>query len=100
MRPTAPTRKTCSSRERRPFASSCHDGAKEAFKKAHGGYPVGKALCAGCHDPHSSQEEKLLKSSVHDPVTGGQCDSCHRPAGSEKPFETIEEGQQALRQLP
>lgn len=36
-----------------PLCLSCHDSSKAPFRKAHGDYPVSKALCTGCHNPHS-----------------------------------------------
>ena len=58
--------------------------------------------CTGCHNPHSSKNEKLLKSklpslcftchekagftgkTVHPPVAAGECMTCHTPHASDE----------------
>ena len=74
-----------------PLCLSCHDATKPQFKKAHADYPVEKAAsCTGCHNPHSSAQAKLLKTSAHAPVATLQCEICHKPASAANPFETTE----------
>jgi predicted CXXCH cytochrome family protein len=70
---------------------TCHDSTKGSFKKAHAEYPVSKGSCLSCHNPHTSLQAKLLKTSIHNPIKEG-CDACHKPASAEKPFETTETG--------
>jgi len=67
-------------------------------KHVHG--PVGVGQCTMCHDPHESENKKLLKINeeelcytchesmdeekfVHGPVALAQCLTCHDPHGSE-----------------
>ena len=74
------------------LCATCHD----AFKKAHVHAPVKDGDCATCHNPHSSNEPKLLTSPVkdlcgachadhtefkvvHGPVSAGECTICHTP---------------------
>lgn len=72
----------------------CHDKAKFYGPTIHA--PVGIGLCTVCHNPHRSDNEKLLvadkselcynchdksefsKKSVHKPVKEGQCLKCHK----------------------
>ena len=78
----------------------CHDKAKFTKKNVHP--PVAGGMCSGCHDPHTSDNAKLLiangaelcftchdkkpfsgKKIVHAPVAGGMCPSCHAPHSSD-----------------
>ena len=76
----------------------CHDKGKFQKKTTHAAVSMG---CTGCHNPHSSKYEKLLKSelpgvcftchdknkfenkTIHAPVAGGMCTSCHNPHSSD-----------------
>lgn len=87
----------------------CHDQAQFAKKTVHAALGMG---CTVCHDPHSSNNVKLLTGAVpdlcitchdkggfgrkvvHAPVAGGLCLSCHAPHASDemallvkKPFD-------------
>ena len=73
-------------RDRRRAESEAKHLANEAKRKAHGGYPVEKADCARCHDPHASDRKGLLRASVHPPMAEASCDACHQPADSATPF--------------
>lgn len=78
----------------------CHDKTKFSKKNIHA--PVAGGMCSGCHDPHSSDNAKLLisqssdlcyschdkksfsgKKSIHSPVKGGMCSTCHVPHSSD-----------------
>ncbi len=77
----------------------CH--AKAMFSKRNVHPAVGMG-CTGCHNPHSSKNEKLLvaeaprlcftchdkalffKKNKHAPVEGGMCLSCHTPHSSDQ----------------
>ncbi|TAL23281.1 MAG: hypothetical protein EPN94_09670 [Nitrospirae bacterium] len=78
----------------------CHDKAKFTKKNIHP--PVAGGMCSGCHDPHTSDNAKLLLASgselcfmchdkknfsgkkiLHPPVSGGMCPSCHAPHSSD-----------------
>jgi predicted CXXCH cytochrome family protein len=79
------------------LCTSCHD----AFgKKSDVHPPVKDGMCTTCHDPHASNEPKLLVqpmkdlcTSCHDdkanlphmhgPVSAGDCMACHTPHESE-----------------
>lgn len=87
------------SSEQPDICYGCHDKAKFQKKTVHAAVGMG---CTGCHNPHSSKNEKLLvadlpdlcfnchdkasimnKSVVHPPVAGGMCLSCHNPHSSD-----------------
>jgi len=84
----------------------CHEDRKEEFTMEYIHAPAAEN-CAGCHDPHSSKAEYMLKESggklcamchedaspeiyesintakvKHPPVSDGQCVKCHRPHSS------------------
>jgi predicted CXXCH cytochrome family protein len=87
------------SSEQPDLCYGCHDKAMFSKKTVHPAIDMG---CTGCHNPHSSQNEKLLKSTppslcftchdqadfskktVHPPVAGGECLTCHYPHASEE----------------
>jgi predicted CXXCH cytochrome family protein len=58
----------------------CHDPKDAAIVKAHQGQPFEKSDCLGCHDPHQSEQPKLMAKFVHAPLAGNKCDSCHAAA--------------------
>jgi predicted CXXCH cytochrome family protein len=76
---------------------TCH----EAFpSKGHVHPPVKEGACTTCHDPHASDEPKLLAGTqkelcgtchsdhlefklLHGPVSAGECTACHTPHQSE-----------------
>ena len=58
----------------------CHDTV-EKFKKAHHDFTSYSARCSGCHDPHWSPTETLLRADRHRPVAEGRCKACHRRGG-------------------
>ena len=77
----------------------CHDKGKFAKTNVHPAVSMG---CTGCHDPHSSKNERLLKTKipelcfschdkadftrkvVHPPVAAGECLTCHSPHASDE----------------
>jgi predicted CXXCH cytochrome family protein len=72
----------------------CHDRAAFSKRTVHAALGMG---CTGCHNPHSSEGQKLLTAPVpdlcfnchdktefnrkntHPPVAAGQCLTCHSP---------------------
>lgn len=90
------------------LCANCHD----AFgKKAHVHPPVKDGECATCHDPHSSDQPKLLVSQVgelcgnchsdhvefkvvHGPVSAGECTACHTPHESAEKALLLTKGDQ------
>ena len=62
----------------------------QAGETAHGEYPVETRRCTLCHNPHSSTQAKLLKSSVHEPVAKHECDSCHKEPTAADAFKTAQ----------
>jgi predicted CXXCH cytochrome family protein len=64
----------------------CHKTDGQIFSRAHQGYPVGKAHCTSCHDPHGSSKRGMLYDKVHAPVAKLMCQQCHEPPGSPKKF--------------
>lgn len=59
----------------------CHDTSVPGFAKAHNDFNGSGASCTGCHDPHHSPLESLLRPDRHRPVVDGKCKSCHRKGG-------------------
>ena len=55
---------------------TCHDLDGEEARAAHSGQPVESAQCTTCHNPHGSDNEKLLNNFVHAAFEMG-CDTCH-----------------------
>ncbi len=73
---------------------NCHDQSK--FTKGKSGHTV-VGMCTGCHNPHASNSDKLLKADqpelcyachekskfakkhVHSIIAAGGCTSCHTP---------------------
>ena len=85
-----------------PLCLGCHDNGPFTRKHLHG--PVAEGGCGACHDPHQSDNKKLLVKKgrelclschedfaskmqkarvVHPPVTKEPCTSCHDPHGSD-----------------
>jgi predicted CXXCH cytochrome family protein len=75
----------------------CHDDFSKQFNRLHG--PVGAGYCSVCHNPHYSDNAKLLKRpgqqlclychnatelervEIHRMVGDGKCTECHNPHG-------------------
>jgi predicted CXXCH cytochrome family protein len=56
----------------------CHDFTKDReLSNLHGELEMGPTACIGCHPPHASQQEKLVRGALHYPLTQGKCSSCH-----------------------
>src|SRR6516225_3145591 len=66
--------------------ATCHAdhqaaGAKpdpKALAAAHRGQPLEKATCTGCHNPHGSDNPKLIAARAHPPFAARQCEKCHQ----------------------
>ena len=87
------------SSEQPDLCYGCHDRGMFSKKVVHAAVGMG---CTGCHDPHSSKNEKLLRSklpslcftcheeagftgkTVHSPVAAGECMTCHTPHASDE----------------
>ncbi|HSM92572.1 MAG TPA: cytochrome c3 family protein [Anaeromyxobacteraceae bacterium] len=59
----------------------CHSD----LRPKHGGYPVERARCTGCHELHGGGG-KLLPARVHE--VASDCTNCHAPPASPQPFAT------------
>jgi predicted CXXCH cytochrome family protein len=89
----------------------CHDGFEETLKRRHLHTPLKEGDCTGCHDPHTSNHEKLLAAasgalcyqchdelekpdgrSVHEVFAEGKCAECHDPHGSDNKNILVEAG--------
>ncbi len=82
---------------------NCHDKAVFTKKVQHSAVAAG--MCTSCHNPHSSNNRKLLKAeqpelcytchdkgmftkkTVHAPVAAGMCGDCHNPHSSDTMFQ-------------
>jgi len=60
------------------LCQTCHDPADAALQEAHLGQPIARAACTECHNPHGSEQTKLLNNFVHSPFADKQCDLCHQ----------------------
>jgi predicted CXXCH cytochrome family protein len=86
---------------------TCHD---ELGKKSHVHPPVKEGACVTCHNPHSSNQPKLLAHPMlelcgtchaaeagaklpHGPVAAGECTSCHAPHESDTPALLVKQGE-------
>jgi len=66
----------------------CHP-ADAGFSAAHKGYPVERASCQQCHDPHASSLPSLFRQNLHPPFSDGDCGVCHAGPGAKQPFSTL-----------
>ncbi len=80
----------------------CHEDLSEQYNYLHG--PVAGGYCTACHDPHSSENEHLLKytgealcfychkarsvlgNEMHEGIEGMLCTDCHNPHGGEDKY--------------
>lgn len=86
---------------------TCHD-AMGTKKDVHP--PVKEGMCTSCHNPHSSDQPKLLAQPVselcktchedqtkfknlHGPVSAGECTECHLPHESDTAKLLVKEGE-------
>jgi predicted CXXCH cytochrome family protein len=60
-------------------------------------YPVAKARCTSCHDPHGSDRPGILYNNVHKPITTRMCNQCHEEATSGSPLKLKKEGNDLCR---
>lgn len=56
----------------------CHDASDAALRASHLKQPFAGARCAECHNPHGSDQPKLLNNYIHPPFAEKQCDACHQ----------------------
>jgi predicted CXXCH cytochrome family protein len=61
----------------------CHGPSSgKDLSPTHDNQPLGQSKCTGCHDPHSSDKQKLLLQYSHGPYAARLCSSCHpKPVG-------------------
>lgn len=57
----------------------CHDATDKDLQKAHNNQPFATADCLECHNPHQSDQPKLMAKFTHAPFAAGACDTCHAP---------------------
>jgi predicted CXXCH cytochrome family protein len=60
-----------------------------SLRRKHQGYPIERASCHQCHDPHASARAGLFRESVHAPFAAGDCATCHAGPGAANPFATL-----------
>jgi len=87
---------------------TCHERFGEK-KQVH--FPVTGGMCTTCHNPHASDEPKLLMQPMkelcgtchadhldfkvlHGPVSAGSCTACHAPHESDNKALLLKEGQE------
>src|SRR3989338_1932237 len=75
---------SCHSAEHKKFNSEkgqpclvCHNLDSDKILEAHGSFNLSEADCYQCHDIHGSEQEGLLKKTVHPPFASGMCEVCH-----------------------
>lgn len=74
---------------------NCHDTANKQLMAAHRGQPVSESNCVSCHDPHGSEDPKLLHKFSHPPFAERQCDSCHETTKDNR-VVVMEKGKRSL----
>jgi predicted CXXCH cytochrome family protein len=62
----------------------CHDAKDADLQKAHQNQPFATANCIECHNPHQSDQPKLMAKFQHPPFESRSCDMCHSPAKNGK----------------
>lgn len=80
----------------------CHEDLSERYKYLHG--PVAGGYCTACHNPHMSENQKLLRitgdelcfychdkesvlsNEMHEGLDGMLCTDCHNPHGGEDKY--------------
>jgi predicted CXXCH cytochrome family protein len=62
------------------LCQECHDIKDADLQKAHNNQPFGNANCLECHDPHQSDQPKLMRQFLHAPFEAKACDTCHAPS--------------------
>lgn len=80
----------------------CHEDLAGRYNYLHG--PVAGGYCTSCHDPHMSENEKLLRitgeelcfhcheaesvlrNEMHEGLEGMLCTDCHNPHGGEDKY--------------
>ncbi len=80
-------------KEEAELCADCHSTDNRTFVVSHGGYPV-SAKCSDCHDAHSADNPKLLRTVAHQPMASGQCSDCHQSTKSAEPFALKAEGRE------
>lgn len=58
------------------LCAGCHT-IDDALNAKHEGYTITGADCLDCHNPHVSDQPKLVRSSLHPPFAEKSCDACH-----------------------
>lgn len=56
---------------------SCHSVKSDEWDSLHGNLNIPLEKCVGCHPPHSSNSESLVRANMHFPLTQGKCTICH-----------------------
>jgi len=59
------------------LCAKCHDFKEDNFINKHEQYPVHLSECSGCHDPHGSVNEHLLRKHSQNREVEIPCNSCH-----------------------
>lgn len=90
------------------LCNTCHTDIADK-KEVH--FPVAQGMCTTCHDPHASDQPKLLVRPLkelcgachadhitfkvtHGPVSAGACTACHTPHSSDTQKLLLKEGQE------
>ncbi len=63
------------------LCAECHDGSRKSLVASHAGMDVTGSRCLSCHDPHASDEKRLLKAGAHAPFRDRSCAGCHDASG-------------------
>ncbi|UCG60996.1 MAG: hypothetical protein JSV52_11800 [Candidatus Zixiibacteriota bacterium] len=65
------------------LCGTCH-ALDDSLFVAHGGYDLTIADCLDCHNPHISDQPKLVRNLSHPPFAEGDCESCHEKDAENK----------------
>lgn len=57
---------------------ACHDPARSSqMASLHGGLALAPQTCSTCHPAHGSPTDRLVRGTLHFPLTQGKCSACH-----------------------
>ncbi|MFQ6084312.1 MAG: cytochrome c3 family protein [Candidatus Aminicenantia bacterium] len=71
---------------------NCHDTEEASFKPKHYNQKGESLNCAECHNPHGSENEKLMNTYSHPPFVEKNCDSCHLNTEADTEIKLVENG--------
>ncbi|RMF93625.1 MAG: hypothetical protein D6734_09700 [Candidatus Schekmanbacteria bacterium] len=90
-RPHASAERSLLRKAPKNLCRSCHNIGSSALISKHWKVNLKEVNCTLCHDPHGTQNLKLVKDVVHPPFEDRECDACHSNLAKD-PRLFVEEG--------